>query len=163
MANSSDFGRISVPFRVAAWVLFVGSAAVLVDLLIHIRNLKADPPADSFFSGVAGTLGLVMWGYVALRGRSPAALLMLQNGWNSRLGIKPSFNPSSRLQLLCWIVAVLTGTALVAAADASELFGDEIRGLVFLIYAIAGLAVMALVWRLARFPPNNSLQRTREE
>jgi len=162
MANSSDVRRISLPFRVAAWVLFLGSAVVLVDLVTHIPNLRGAPRADAFFSGAAGILGLVMFGYVALTGRSPAVLLLLENNWNSRLGIKASFNPSSRLQLLCWIVAVVIGTALIAAADAGELFGDEIRGLVLLIYAIAAVAFVALVWRFARLPPNKSLERTRE-
>jgi len=162
MTNSSDVRRISLPFRVAAWVLVLGSAVVLVDLLTQIPNLRVEPRADAIFSGVTGILGLVMFGYVALTGRSPAVLLLLENSWNSRLGIKPPFNPASRLQLLCWIVAVVIGTALIAAADASKLFSDEIRGLVFLLYAIAAVAFVALVWRAARLPPNKSLERTRE-
>jgi hypothetical protein len=163
MGNPSDVRRISLPFRVAAWVLFLGSAVVLVDLLAHIPNLRVERRADAVFSGVAGIFGLFMFGYIALTGRSPGLLLLLEDTWNSRLGIKPCFNPASRFQLLCWIVAVVTGAGLIAAADASELFGEEIRGLVLLIYSIAAVALVALVWRLARLPPNKSLERTREE
>jgi hypothetical protein len=163
MANSSDVRRISLLFRVAAWVLFLGGVVVLVDLLTKIPNLTVESRADALFSGVLGIFGLVTFGYVAITGRSPGVLLLLENRWNSRLGIKPSFNPASRLQLLCGIVAVVIGAALVAAADVSGLFGIEIRGLVLLLYAIAAVAFVALVWRFARLPPNKSLERTRDK
>ena len=161
MANSSEVRRISLPFRVAAWILFLGSAAVLIDLLARTANLQVEPRADGYLSGVTGVFGIVLFGYVALTGQSPRFLLLLEDSWNSRLGIKPSFNSASRFQLLCWIVAVMTGVALIAAADASDLFGDEMRGFVLLVYAIAGFGLVALVWRFAHLPPNTSLERTR--
>lgn len=150
MVNLSDTEKVSVPFRVAAWVLSLGSLATLIKLLVRILGLGTESRSEATISALTGTFGLVVFGYVALTGRAPAFFKQLKDAWSDRFGTRPSSRISTRVKLLRWIVALVISTALIWSADASALFDDRIRGLVLLAYAISAVALVLLVWRLFR-------------
>ena len=159
MAERPEQRRISMLWRVGAWILAIGCP--ITGLAFIFGTSRSLLPAQNTLGVLPlAALEFLFGGlclYVAVTGHSPKFWDYFDQAAQKYvfpLSIKGT--PTPRTPLI-WVAAVLFGNAILATADARDVFGSEIRGMVLLTYALSAIAVLALLVRAYRMARGRSV------
>jgi hypothetical protein len=121
---------------------------MVLDLGINWIRFKDWPwqPEESLLFVLAILFSTCLFSYVAFTGKSPSLISRLEREYEEKLQLPPG-RVTKLIRTFSFRLAAVSGLMFfLILGDSIDLFGDDIRGLVFLVEALCVLAVVALIW-----------------